>query len=242
LMIEYRRAPTTDASRRAAQVLELDVADAASVQSAAERVAEGGALYGLCNNAGVGFGRGFDETLATNLYGARTVCEAFLPLLRRHALGGGGARVVNIASASGPNFVSRCGRDDHRAALARPDESTLDELWKVAEAYAGLTDYDDAAYGLSKACLNAYTYHLAQAEAAAGVLVNSCTPGYILTDLTRGMGATNPPEKGTLAPCYLLMDDALATLPPGRFYGSDAQRSPLDVYRAPGSPPYEGPP
>ena len=27
----------------------------------------------------------------------------------------------------------------------------------------------------------------------------------------------------------------------GRYYGSDAKRSPLDKYRSPGSPPYEGP-
>ena len=62
------------------------------------------------------------------------------------------------------------------------------------------------------------------------------TPGYILTDLTRGMGATNPPEKGTTAPVYCLFE-ATST---GWYYGSDAVRSPLDRYRGPGDPPYEG--
>ena len=29
--------------------------------------------------------------------------------------------------------------------------------------------------------------------------INAMTPGYILTDITRGMGATKPPEEGTKA-------------------------------------------
>jgi hypothetical protein len=47
-----------------------------------------------------------------------------------------------------------------------------------------------------------------------------------------------PPQAGTVAPCFLLFG---ADVGSGRFYGSDAQRSPLDRYRAPGSAPYEGP-
>ena len=31
--------------------------------------------------------------------------------------------------------------------------------------------------------------------------INSCSPGYILTDMTRGMGASLPPEKGTKVSC-----------------------------------------
>ena len=51
------------------------------------------------------------------------------------------------------------------------------------------------------------------------------------------MGATNPPEKGTVAPIFCLLEPSLGS---GKYYGSDAVRSPLDRYRGPGDPPYEG--
>ena len=59
---------------------------AASIAAAAKDVAsrysgEPTPLYGLCNNAGVGFGRSIKETLATNFYGSVNVCDSFLPLL-----------------------------------------------------------------------------------------------------------------------------------------------------------------
>lgn len=59
--------------------------------------------------------------------------------------------------------------------------------------------------------------------------------------MNAGLGATNPPEKGAFAPVELLMSDEIAKLPTGRYYGSDAVRSPLFCYRGPGEPPYEGP-
>jgi len=212
--------------------LALDVDDEASIRAAAETV---GSLDALCNNAGIGFGHGFDKTLRTNFDGTVKTCDAFLPRLSE------GGRIVNIASASGPNFVSRCGNERHRRALARPDEITLDDLFAVADEYRGVTDYEGEAYGVSKACVNAYTYLLAKAN--PGLLVNSVTPGYIMTDLTRGMGATGTPEKGARIPVFLLTDtDDVPHRPTGRFHGSDGLRSPLDRYREPGSPPYDGPP
>ena len=66
-----------------------------------------GPLYGLCNNAGIGFGRDVPTTLATNLYGAKRVSDSFVPLIAD------GGRVCNIASASGP-IIEAC--DDCRFA------------------------------------------------------------------------------------------------------------------------------
>jgi hypothetical protein len=45
------------------------------------------------------------------------------------------------------------------------------------------------------------------------------------------------PDEGARAPRYLLFQPLEGN---GRYYGSDCQRSPLDRYRAPGSPPYTG--
>jgi len=221
---------TSGASGRL-HLVELDVEDDASVRRAADSV---GALDGFVANAGVGFGNGFEKTIGTNFFGTVRVCEAFLPKMAA------GGRVVTIASASGPNFVSRCRSPDHRGKLARPDMATIDEIKDLAQSYCELTDYDNDAYGVSKACVNAYTHLLAKANPT--LVVNSVTPGYIDTDLTRGMGAPHPPAYGARIPVYLLMDPEVATFPTGRFYGSDGKRSPYDRYREPGSPPYDGPP
>ena len=53
---------------------------------------------------------------------------------------------------------------------------------------------------------------------------------------TRLMGA---PRRPTKAPSRRCTCDGLEGS--GHYYGSDAKRSPLDRYRSPGSPPYEGP-
>jgi hypothetical protein len=46
-----------------------------------------------------------------------------------------------------------------------------------------------------------------------------------------------PPAAGARAAMFLLFGDPEGN---GRYYGSDAQRSPLDRYRSPGDPPYTG--
>ena len=47
------------------------------------------------------------------------------------------------------------------------------------------------------------------------------------------------PDEGAFAPMALLFSSELEGN--GRYYGSDAKRSPLDKYRAPGTPAFEGP-
>jgi len=72
------------------------------------------------------------------------------------------------------------------------------------------------------------------------LLINSCTPGFIETDLTKPiadrMGKTpadmgmKSPEAGAIAAEYLMMADLkseIAGYESGRYYGSDAIRSPL---------------
>ena len=86
------------------------------------------------------------------------------------------------------------------------------------------------------------------AASLAPVLVNACSPGFIVTDLTEHMmqayGKTPaeagalPPSQGTVAICYLLFDEGVPG--GGRYYGSDGKRSPLHAYRSPGTPAYEG--
>jgi len=53
----------------------------------------------------------------------------------------------------------------------------------------------------------------------------------------RAMGMKDPSE-GTRAQRHLLFGEVGGT---GWYFGSDAQRSPIDRYRSPGDPPYTGP-
>lgn len=236
------------------EVLQLDVADDASVDAAAKTVEsrfgkEPAPLYGIVNNAGIG-DRDADmrTVLEINTRGPRRVCEAFVPLLDPKI-----GRIVNVSSAAGPLFVAECSPERQRM-LTDPEVSwaQIEELMQQCLAIdAGDGDFAAAGldggkpYGLSKACLNAYTIALARSHPE--LTVNACTPGLIETDLTRpraeregrapqDMGM-KPPEQGTRATIHLLLGEPGGS---GWYFGSDAQRSPLDRYRGPGDPPYAG--
>jgi NAD(P)-dependent dehydrogenase (short-subunit alcohol dehydrogenase family) len=234
------------------EVVQLDVADDASVRRATAELAQklgSERLYGVVNNAGIGVANSdLAATLDVNTRGVRRICEAALPLLAAEG------RVVNITSAAGPTFVAKC--DERRKRLlTNPGvtwaeiDALMNEALALAKsggsfAAAGLGDGD--AYGFSKACANAFT--LAFAREHPALHVNACTPGFIETDLTRRyvessgksakeLGMKSPAE-GTRSAMHLLFDALDGN---GRYYGSDALRSPLDSYRSPGSPAYTGP-
>lgn len=238
---------------RRVELLRIDVADPGSVAEARAQVcarhgADPAPLYGLVNNAGVGLGSGdIAGVLAVNTFGVKHVCDAFVPLLAD------GGRLVVVSSASGPNFVSQCSAQ-RQAFFCNPGvqwpqiAGLIDEvLARQADAGAlrelGLGEMN--AYGFSKACASLYT--LALARDNPRLVVNACTPGYIATDLTlpraqeRGLSAAElgmkPPEQGTVATLHLLFGTPHGS---GHYYGSDAKRSPMDRYRAPGDPEYTG--
>jgi NAD(P)-dependent dehydrogenase (short-subunit alcohol dehydrogenase family) len=136
----------------------LDVADAASIEKAAQAVASRfGHLDVLVNNAGINYDTWetaenadidgtVQETIATNLLGPWRVCKAFLPLLRKSRA----ARIVNVSSESG----------------------------SLAHMGAG-----PPAYQVTKAALNALTRTLAGELRSAGILVNAICPGWVATDM-----------------------------------------------------------
>jgi len=175
-----------------------------------------------------------EEIINTNYFGVRRVNDAFGKFLCRP-----GGRIVNVASASGPNFNADLPESDPlKTKLCKPwtieGSSLAERIQKLDEIARNMQA--NYAYGASKALLNAYTYLHARAE--PDLIINACTPGWIKTDLTARTTASNPPSKGAIPPCFLLMDDSLVNQPTGRYYGSDCVRSPLDVYRGPGDAPY----
>lgn len=233
-------------AKRAAAVT-LDVGDDASVKNAAREIAEalaGSPFHAIVNNAGRGHGSTIAEMLEVNALGVMRVCDAFVPLIEK------GGRVVNVTSAAGPSFVAECSPERQRFFL---DASMTAEALRAfvrecvatndASKLAARGLGDGQGYGLSKACANLFTLILAREHPE--LRVNACTPGFIETDMTRSylagrsaaeVGMKSPAE-GTHAPMFLLFGDPPAT---GRYYGSDAKQSPLDRYRAPGSPEHAG--
>lgn len=234
------------------EVVQIDVADDSSVEKAAKAVSSqlgSDGLYGVVNNAGIGdYNHGLQTVLNVNAHGPHRVCEAFMPLVT-HPDG----RIVNVSSASGPNFVAECSAERQRM-LTDPGvtweqiRELMDECLAIEEQGGDFEDAglgSGAAYGLSKACLNAYTIALAREHPE--LTINACTPGFIETDLTRPMAERHdtdpaelgmkPPPKGTRAQMFLLFGQPEGS---GWYFGSDAERSPLDRYRSPGDPPYTG--
>jgi NAD(P)-dependent dehydrogenase (short-subunit alcohol dehydrogenase family) len=239
--------------RQRLEVVALDVSDASSVARGTEQVAKsagGEKLYGLVNNAGVGTGSdaGLAGVLQVNTLGVRRVAEAVLPLLDPSR-----GRIVNVTSAAGPSFVATCSADMQRFFLDREMtwqrlEAFIDECIAIGDdksAFASRGLGDGAPYGLSKALANTYTLILAREHPS--LRINACTPGFIETDMTRPYAESQgkapsdlgmkPPSEGAKAPLHLLFDELEGN---GRYYGSDAQRSPLDRYRSPGSAHYTG--
>jgi len=222
-----------DAARGRLECIELDVSSDESVAAAASKLEESGSapLYGIINNAGVGWGYTVEDTVNTNYFGIRRVNDKLGKLVKRP-----GGRIVNVASASGPNFVAGLSDDE-------PLEDKFTRPWTIPGGIAELDEIartnpskTDNGYGFSKALVNAYTVLHARTE--PDLVVNSCTPGWIKTDLTAGSGATGTPEKGAVPPCHLMMDESFDRQPTGRYYGSDCVRSPLHFYRGPGDEPY----
>ncbi len=143
-----------------ATIVELDIADAAGVTAAAERISdEFGTLDVLVNNAAITYDTwqlATDADLAvvrtaldTNLFGTWQITQAVVPLLRRSGHG----RIVNVSSGAG-----------------------------------ALTDMGGhlPAYRISKVALNALTRMWA--VELPGVLVNAICPGWVATDMGGGGG------------------------------------------------------
>ncbi|HEY0605412.1 MAG TPA: SDR family NAD(P)-dependent oxidoreductase [Herpetosiphonaceae bacterium] len=140
----------------------LDVTDQASVeQLAAEIEREFGRLDILVNNAAAFVN--WSETaltadleaasavLATNLFGAWRMCQAFMPLMRRSAHG----RIVIVSSGAGSHGEQQFGLTTGGGSVA--------------------------SYGISKAALNALTAKLAAELEGSGILINAVCPGFTAT-------------------------------------------------------------
>jgi len=184
-----------------AHLIEIDVADEASVEKAAASVADRfGRLDLLVNNAGANYEFGtairpselkvatLRDTYDTNVFGPFLVIKHFAPLLRRSA----SPRIVNVSS-------------------------TLGSLTAISNPEHPLAGLNTLAYNSSKTALNALTVAFAKDFAAERIAVNSICPGWVRTDMG-GEHAPRSVEQGA----SIIVQLATADAPPtGRFLDED---------------------
>ncbi|ACU34816.1 SDR family NAD(P)-dependent oxidoreductase [Actinosynnema pretiosum subsp. pretiosum] len=196
------RAAGVDAFGVPLDVTADDTAADSATAAAALVERERGRLDSLVNNAGITGGMPQEPTLIdpdtirtvveTNVIGVLRVTNAFLPLLRRSA----SPRIVNVSSSVGSlTYQSSTQADTKVGPIA-------------------------AAYSPSKSFLNAITLQYARELAGTNVLINSCCPGYVATDLN-GFRGHRTPEQGAAAAIRL------ATLadggPTGKFFDDEGE-------------------
>ncbi|CAK9018745.1 Carbonyl reductase [NADPH] 3 (NADPH-dependent carbonyl reductase 3) [Durusdinium trenchii] len=208
LLVGARRVAAAQslAEELGAMALELDVADEASCQRAAEQVArlrEGRPLV-VVHNAGVAFDLPWFEapwpaeaarkTLDVNLFGCIRLTSALLPEL----LATGAGRLVVVSSGAGAANLSKMS-EERRQQLMAADEMGIqrmcEEFVKDYEASAReqaekpLPILSDSgfwlqSYGFSKACLNRWCQVMAEQHSGRLISV-ACSPGFVETEMVK---------------------------------------------------------
>lgn len=180
-----------------ADSLGLDVSAEQEVINALEQTRQRfGGLHVIFNNAGVGAGFTWDQTIAVNLSGVAHGCYHGCQMLARN----GGGVIINTASIAG------------LVGLTGP---TLD----IDELEPGSGAYIAAKHGVV-----GLTKQFAVTFGHAGVRVNAIAPGYIVTPMTAEMreeedgeayltslhplGRLGQPEEIAAAAAFLASDDA----------------------------------
>ncbi|KAL6715180.1 hypothetical protein ACLMJK_007444 [Lecanora helva] len=164
----------------------------------------------VVNNAGIAM-QGFDsnvveQTLQCNYYGTLTATNSLLPLIRPTG------RLVNVSSMVGHlnSKYSPTIRDAFASSKTVEDVTSLMEAFTTAvkEGKEQEKGWPSAAYAVSKTGITGMTRAVAKKHVEEGgkVLVNSCCPGYVNTDLTKGRGALTI-DQGARTPVFLALGD-----------------------------------
>ncbi|PRX95778.1 SDR family oxidoreductase [Allonocardiopsis opalescens] len=175
---------SAEAPARDVRFVRLDVTDPQTAAAAAELIGRAhGRLDALVNNAGINPEGGTPPTevgldllrrgFETNVFGAVTVTNAMLPLLRAAQA----ARVVNMSSELGSLTLA-----------ADPGHLVAGRRLLV--------------YNSAKAALNSITLIYANELRGDGIMVNAANPGYCATDLNGHRGVLSA-EQGAAVPAEL---------------------------------------
>lgn len=224
--VVYLTARNEERGRQAVEKLEklglrplfhvLDVTSESSVQEFANYISTHHAgIDILVNNAGI---LDFDKSvtsyedakrlLDTNFYSLLTISRILYPLLSNKA------RVINLSSDWG--LLSNIRKQVWLDTLVKDDLTTEEILQFVEEflqaAKNGKSSYVSFAghysdYKVSKVALSALTFVQQREFNKQGkdVSINCVHPGFVKTDMTKGMGDFSA-ERGAKAPLYLALD------------------------------------
>ncbi|XP_029963088.1 carbonyl reductase [NADPH] 1-like [Salarias fasciatus] len=209
--------------------LQLDINDLNSITAAAAFFKESyGGVDVLVNNAAIAFKVNdtvpFDVqaevTLRTNFFSTRDMLTHFMPLIRA------GGRVVNVSSFAALYTLRQC--SPALQQRFRSTDITEDELVGLMQQFVDETKtnkhqqagWPQTAYGVSKIGLTTLSMILARRLSKErpndGILLNSCCPGWVRTNMA-GPKAPKSPEEGADTPVYLALLPPGATEPHGKF-------------------------
>ncbi|XP_041937246.1 carbonyl reductase [NADPH] 1-like [Alosa sapidissima] len=136
------------------------------------------------------------------------MCSVFLPIMKP------GGRVVNVLSIMGKIALGRC--SSVLQGRFRSDGITEDELVLMMEQFIKDAQksihleegWTDTAYGVSKIGLTILSRILArrlrQDRPQDNILLNSCCPGWVKTDMSGHNGPLTP-DQGADTPVYLAL-------------------------------------
>ncbi|XP_034826814.1 carbonyl reductase [NADPH] 1-like [Maniola hyperantus] len=194
----------------------LDVTNESSIQEFANYIStHHSGIDILVNNAGI---LDFDKSVTsyedakrlmdTNFYSLITISKELYPLLTNTA------RIINLSSDWG--LLSNIRKQVWLDTLVKDDLTTdeilqfVDDFLQAAKngknsfvSFAG--HYSD--YKVSKVALSALTFVQQKEFIKQGkdISINCVHPGFVKTDMTKGMGDFSP-ERGAKAPLYLALD------------------------------------
>ena len=200
-----------DGGQTTIQYHQLDISDSSSIHafgSFLEKEHPQGIDFAI-NNAGTAM-NGFDEnvveeTLKCNYYGTLEATRTFLPLLKD------GGRLVNVSSMAGKlrKYPAEL-RSQFLAADTVDKMTSLMEQFKeaVRDGKEEARGWPRAAYAVSKSGCTGMTKVIAMEEKQKGskTLINSCCPGYVATDMSKGNG-NKTPDQGAQTPVLLALGD-----------------------------------
>lgn len=157
-------------------------------------------------------------TLKTNYHNTLLATQTFLPLLRSRG------RLVNVASMAG--HLNQKYSPTVRSAFS--STITVADVTKLMDSFANAVvagthtkdGWPSAAYAVSKSGLIGVTRAIAREEEGngRGVLINSCCPGWVNTDMTKGRG-TKSVDQGAVTPVMLAVGDLKGAT--GKFWSGE---------------------
>ncbi|KAL8794237.1 MAG: hypothetical protein Q9195_003191 [Heterodermia aff. obscurata] len=176
----------------------LDIASTNSINELAKTIQrDHHGLDVLINNAGAALDsqhspENVKTTLDTNYRGTLKMCQTFIPLLRSNG------RIVNVSSTAS----SLSNYSDTIKARFQSSELTLEDLENMMNEYQECTNqgtesqngWPTHSYSVSKAATNAMTAILAREN--QGLIINSCCPGWVATDMGKLVNSTPPKNPG----------------------------------------------